>query len=325
MGNAAAWTPDSKTLFVTDSSALNVNGVTGHTDTLYVFNVNTGWTTYPLGAPSGSNGAQNLAITVPGVGAYLTGSPTVAHTWCPSGTVGQYAGMLFYPEGDSVDVQTDVLTATTDGSHILGADYANGGITLSDIDITIPESADGTPAQCPQTGSKLSPLTISHTVTQTPVNVNATDVLQVLTSPAPTLQNSGIKPFSVSFITYDGTTPGATLPYYEQTGGPSTTAGTLNYLTLNGASAITAPVAGAFSLDSTLFFVSTAGDNKIHYISIPTNQTSAPVDSQQISPNLPACTPVSAGGKDLGCIGPLPAPGQPVPATVIVVKPRTTT
>ena len=45
------------------------------------------------------------------------------------------------------------------------------------------------------------------------------------------------------------------------------------------------------------FFVSTAGDNMIH--KIPTCPTLT--DIQQISPNLPACTPVSAGGNDLGC------------------------
>ena len=29
---------------------------------------------------------NNVALTIPGVGAYLSGNPTVAHTWCPSGT-----------------------------------------------------------------------------------------------------------------------------------------------------------------------------------------------------------------------------------------------
>src|ERR1035437_8682915 len=85
MGNAAAWTPDSKTLYVTDSADLNnlpaniAAGTTGHTDTLYVNNVNTGWTTYPLTVP----GAQRLALTIPGIGAFLRGEKTVAHTWCP--------------------------------------------------------------------------------------------------------------------------------------------------------------------------------------------------------------------------------------------------
>jgi hypothetical protein len=103
MGNAAVWTPDSKTLYITDNAALN-NGttITGHTDTLYVYNQNTGWSTYPLPPsplPSGSIASslaanvavsstlQTPALTIPSVGAYLRGTPTVAHTWCPTGTV----------------------------------------------------------------------------------------------------------------------------------------------------------------------------------------------------------------------------------------------
>ena len=42
-------------------------------------------------------------------------------------------------------------------------------------------------------------------------------------------------------------------------------------------------------------------------------------DTQQISPNLPGCTP----GTDAGCT--LPSTTTQVPATVIAVKPRTTT
>jgi hypothetical protein len=66
-----------------------------------------------------------------------------------------------------------------------------------------------------------------------------------------------------------------------------------------------------------MFFVSTSGDNQIHYID---TSTGTPVDTKQISPNLPACTPVT----DQGCTltGPVTSP---VPATVIEVKPRSTT
>jgi hypothetical protein len=92
----------------------------------------------------------------------------------------------------------------------------------------------------------------------------------------------------------------------------------VKYITLTGNSAITAPLAGAFAPDDSLFFVSTAGDNMIHYISVPTL-----TDTQQISPNLPACTPVSAGGNDLGCT--YTGSGAIVPATTIAVKPRSTT
>ena len=72
---------------------------------------------------------------------------------------------------------------------------------------------------------------------------------------------------------------------------------------------------GAFSPDNTTFFVSTTGDNQIHYIDVGTM-----TDTQQISPNLPACTP----GTDTGCTLPA-AQSDPVPASAIAVKPRATT
>jgi hypothetical protein len=328
MGTAAEWTPDSKTLYITDSAAAGA----GHTDTLYVYNVNTGWTSYPL-APSGATnpGAQNLAVAIPGVGAFLSGNPTVAHTWCPEGTVGDSASIRFYPQGpqtpvadNSVDALTDVLAATTDGNHILGASTAGtvasgGDITLTDIGVTIPAfnclppAADNDPLAL---GDALLPLALTASVLYTPtITADAAAVNQVVPSP-----NS-----SVAFVTYAPPTSGATapakLPYYL----PGS--GTVDYVTLGGsaASSITAPLAGAFSPDDTYFFVGTAGDNLVHYISIPQSVTSAtpPTDTQQIAPNLPSCVPVSAGGNDIGCT--YSGTGSVVPVTAIAVKPRSTT
>jgi hypothetical protein len=313
VGSAASWTPDSKTLYVTDSASAGP----GHSDTLYVYNANTGWTTYDLTA---SGGAERLAVMVPGVGAYLSGNPTVAHTWCPAGTQSDYNSMVFYPQGDSVNAQTDVLAATTDGQHILGASVAGGGVTLSDIAVTVPATT-GTngipvPAPCPISSSGvLSPLALTHTLTQAPITANASSVNQIVTSPAAVITGSAVAPFSLSFLTYNGTTAGAALPYYKQVIGSTAAAGTVGYVSLTGASAITAPIAGAFSPDNSLFFVSTAGDNQIHYV-----DTTTLTDKQQISPNLPACTP----GTDLGCTLTAPITG-PVPATAIAVKPRSTT
>jgi hypothetical protein len=308
LGNAAQWTPDSKTLYVTDSAALGGS----HTDTLYVYNANTGWTTYSLATSGGTTGPQNLAITIPGVGAYLSGNPTVAHTWCPTGTQGNYSSLQFYPEGDSVPVDTDVLAATTDGMHILGAAATGGGITFSDIGVTIPQGA------CPAaSGTTLNTLTIPHSVlfNQAIPGVTASSVTGVVTSPAAVSQGTAGAATSLSFITYNGTAAGATLPYYQQSTSSTTSPGTLGSLTLAGSTAITAPVAGAFSPDNTLFFVSTAGDNKVHYIS-----TTSLTDTQQISPGLPACVP----GSDPGCLLTTPVSGA-VPATAIAVKPRATT
>jgi hypothetical protein len=315
VGNAAEWTPDSKTLYVSDSASLNnlpanqAAGITGHTDTLYVYNANTGWTTYDLSA---SGGAASLALTIPGVGAYLGGNPTVAHTWCPSGTVNNYASMVFYPQGDSVATQTDVLAATTNGQHILGAALVGGGVQLSDIGViiptipsTVPSGTVLTPAPCPTSSAGvLSPLLLTHTLNQIPVSgINATALNQVIASPASNL----------AFLTYTGSTAGAQLPFYVPSSNGA--AGAVNYIPLTESSAVTAPLTGAFSPDDKLFFVSTAGDNEIHFIDVPTLK-----DTQQISPNLPACAP----GSDPGCRITSPG-GTTVPATAIAVKPRSTT
>jgi hypothetical protein len=273
-----------------------------------VYNNNTGWTTYDLTA---SGGATNLALAIPSVGAYLSGNPTVAHTWCPEGTASNYKSMVFYPEGDSVPTRTDVLAATTDGRHILGATTSGGAIQLSDIGVTIPSTNIPSgltqvqvPLACPQSGASLQRLQLTHTLNQVGVNgVNATAINQIVTSPVS----------SLAFLTYQGTTPGAKLPYYVPVSNGG--AGAVNYVTLTGGNAVTAPLAGAFSLDNQFFFVSTAGDDLIHFVKTSTLQ-----DTQQLNPQLPACTP----GSDPGCLNTNPNLTI-VPTTVIAVKPRSTT
>lgn len=302
LGSAAQWTPDAKTLYITDSASLGA----GHTDTLYVYNANTGWTTSSLSTSGG--GTTNLTLTIPSVGAYISGNTTVAHTWCPSGTASNYANIKFYPPGDSVAAQTEVLAATTDGQHVLGAALVGGGAELSDIGVTIPPNQDSNlPETCPQTGSQLNALMLEHTLNQIGVSgINATALEAIVTSPATNL----------AFLTYAGTTPGGKLPYYIA--GAKGTTGTLDYITLTGGNAVTAPIAGAFSLDNQFFFVSTSGDGLIHFV-----KTSTLTDTQQINPGLPACAP----GSDPSCTftngNPAPASGT-VPATVILVKPRNT-
>jgi hypothetical protein len=371
LGNAAAWTPDSKTLYITDNAALNnaAEGITGHTDTLYVYN-QSNWTTYALppspltsSLPPGvlpptadytptsalpsnvaiSGTVQTPALIIPSVGAYLRGSPTVAHAWCPSGTVGDYNSMIFYPLADTVGnsrvpdaqvedsssstaAQSDALAATTDGKHILGAAVTTSGATLSDIGITIPSSktADGLPVyNClshdssgnylsMNSGDALSPLELTHTVTTLPLSeVSPTAINQVVAAPESNL----------SFVTYTAaeTSTDAKLPYYvPATDSASYTLGYVPLTTQSGGTSPIAPLAGAFSPDNEYFFVSTAGDNMVHFIDVPTL-----TDKEQISPNLPACTPVAAGGGDTGCT--FSGSGSIVPATALAVKPRSTT
>jgi hypothetical protein len=361
LGVAAAWTPDSNTLYIVDSAAANnlpqniAAGITTHTDKLYVYNVNTGWYTSMLACSTsntsssicnsalGTNlsaGATNVAITVPGIGAYLAGNPTVAHTWCPSGTVGNNASIQFYPQSDSVSVLTDVLGATSDGAHMLGASLSGSSITLDDIGLSIPPNSTNLSAQCPETTTGTPP---NQVETMTPLSTNPTlngtsnlnpgtgvtvsAVNQVVTGAAPTTASTTTAA-PIAFITY--TTPStsaaaAQLPYYLPQASGMGPVGYVKFADAASATPPTAPLTGTFSPDNTIFFVSTAGDNLIHFISIPTNvSTSAPpTDSQQYSPNLPACTP---GGIDAGCLYPTtPGASTVVPATVIAVKPRSVT
>ena len=193
-------------------------------------------------------------------------------------------------------------------------------MTLNDISVSIPTTngSNGvlTPVECGvSSAGVLSPLMITHTANAPQaLTITATGVNQIITSPASVSQGTQAAATNLSFITYSGTTAGATLPYYTLTAGSSAPE-SVGYLTLTGASAITAPVAGAFSNDGSLFFVSTSGDNQIHYINTSTLQ-----DTQQISPNLPACAP----GSDPSCTITTPQT-TPVPATAIAVKPRSTT
>jgi hypothetical protein len=332
MGVAAAWTPDSNTVYIVDSAAAGG----AHTNKLYVYNINTGWSSYDLTA---SGGSQNLAVTVPGIGAWLAGNPTVAHTWCPSGTVGNNASIQFYPQSDSLNLTTSVLGATTDGEHMLGASLNGSSITLDDIGLAIsasplcPEATTGTPPTQVETMTPLSTNpTLNGTVSLAGVT-NATAVNQIVTGAAPTTASTTTAA-PIAFITYSTPSTSTTavqLPYYLPQASGIGPVGYVKFADNSSATPPTAPLAGAFSPDNSIFFVSTAGDNEIHFISIPTNvSTSAPpTDSQQYSPALPACTPVSEGGNDAGCLYPTnlpaPTPTTVVPATVITVKPRSVT
>lgn len=343
MGVAAAWTPDSNTLYIVDSASAGAN----HTNKLYVYNINLGWSTYDLSA---SGGSQSVAVTVPGVGAYLAGNPTVAHTWCPAGTVGNNATIQFYPQSDSVNQLTTVLAATSDGAHMLGASLSGTSISLDDIGLSIPPNSTYPSALCPEvtTGSPpnqvqtLSPLSTNPTLNGV-LNLigvtNATAVNQIVTGTAPTTA-SVTTAAPVAFVTYNTSvtsttacTPGsatttAQLPFYLPLASGLGQVGYVKLACSSSGTQPTAPLFGAFSPDDSVFFVATAGDNQIHFISIPTNVslTSPPTDTQQFSPALPACTPVSAGGNDAGCLYPVAPPANTmVPATVIAVKPRSVT
>jgi trimeric autotransporter adhesin len=224
------------------------------------------------------------------------------NAWCPSLVPGTNTINQAYPAVPlGVAAQTDLLAATSDGNHILGLGLDGGSSpTLTDISVDYNKSL--VKGACPSSGTN------STNVTTSPVTQVATATPGMLGFTASTVNQIDVSPStSLAFLTYSapaGSTATATLPYYEPTtAGALGAIGQVPFVEPSGTTAKpTAPLAGAFSLDNTLFFVSTSGDNLVHYISVPTLK-----DSQQISPGL------------------LDLNGNPLPATVIVTKPRPTT
>ena len=327
-GVAATFTPDSRTLYVIDEASAGA----GHTDTLYSYTFAYGWNSEkltPTTAPY-TGVASKIAVTVPGVGAYLALPDSVAHTWCVSGTVGNYAGADYFPQGDDLGIPNDAIASTSDGLHILGAAFdTSTTATLNDIGINVFATSNGIPGtpgyvgtnsadgECPSVlngnitqNENMPALELFHNAPNQATLTFATPasaINQVLTSKTPV----GSSAQNLAFVTYlpdaSGTT-GATLPYYITASTGQGNPGTVGYVTLTGASNITAPVAGAFSPDNTLFFVSTAGDDLVHYINVDNVINGVtPQDVQTINPGL------------------LDNNNNPVPASVIVVKPRSTT
>jgi hypothetical protein len=255
VATSAEFSPDSQTVYITTGTP-NSNGTVTPGNTLLVHSSFTGWTSIALNNPT-----PNVAITVPSVGAYLAGSPTTAVSYCPSTTIsnGNVISNQYYPPADSQSLATDVLAATNDGMHILGATVTNGPTF---VDLSFPKGLPigSCPTVVPNTyftslGSSKNSVAISG-ITATAM----TGVIPTSTS-------------SVAFVTYTGT---GSLPAYT----PST--GLITSIALSGSA--TAPVAGAISSDNSTLFVGTSGDNSVHLINVQTMQDQP---SQVLVPNLP--------------------------------------
>jgi len=228
------------------------------------------------------------------------------HAWCPSLVPGTNTISQAYPlVPNPVAAQTDIVAATSDGDHILGIGL-DGGMSPTLTDITVNYNQSLVNGACP--GITSGTVTTSGPITTSPVTQTAQAPASTLGFTASQLDQIVVSPSSsLAFLTYTapaGSTATATLPYYQPTtAGARGALGQLTFADPAGTTAKpTAPVAGVFSLDNTLFFVSTSGDNLVHYISVPKL-----TDTQQISPGL------------------VDTNGNPTPATIITSKPRPTT
>jgi trimeric autotransporter adhesin len=308
---SATFSPDGKNVYIVGP------GSNGNGGTLYVHNATTGWSTYTNAFTSATseqscilnnNSPQNntgtfdpfcgssVALTIPSVAAFIAGQQTTAHSFCVNSSVNP----PYYPPaeiGDAAQAQTEQLTATNDGQHILGAGPSGfSDIVLSHTANTALNPYDtgkGVPiGACPGAGSVQPPAqALILTTALNPVSftggISPTEIDQVIADPDST----------IAFATYSATSASGLLPYYLPTQG---TTGTTGNIQLSGTAQ--APVAGIFSPDDTIFFVSTTGDNLIHYID--------PVglkDTLTINPGLTDAT------------------GKPVPVQMMAIKPRPTT
>jgi hypothetical protein len=280
----AEFSPDSQTVYITAG------------DQLLVYSAFTGWTNI-VPATSAGTPVNDVAITVPSVGAYFAGPTTTARGYCPASKPTTVNGVTtetntFYPPADFDSATTDRIAATNDGLHILGVTAATSKPKLSDLRVTIPVGACS-PATTPLTNTTItSGLTFSHTL--------STASLTPLTATAIT----GVLPTSdsaLAFITYTGS--GGVLPAYAPVAsGPGTT----TYIQLSGTA--TAPIAGVISADNATLYAATSGDNLVHLIT-----RSTLTDTSTLAPNLLAAPNQS-----------VPV-GTVVPVNLLVQKPRKTT
>jgi len=289
VGTHAEWAPDSQTLYVTTESVITpatntTPAVFGPSAGMLVYSAFTGWT--PLTNPVN---ALNVAVTVPSVGAFFSGSTTDARTYCATSTptsATSESNVFFPPVVNPIPAATnDLIAATDDGLHILGATVSTAPATLNDLRVTLPVGA------CPSSGGVTFPTALSKTVLSPPTGtLSATAITGVI--PA---TDSGI-----AFITYTGS--GGFLPAYAPVASPSGTAtpGTVTYIPLSGTA--TAPVVGVMSEDNTIFYTGTSGDNLVHIINRATLK-----DTSTLAPKLTN------------------ANGGIVPVTFLVEKPRKTT
>jgi len=304
----AQFSPDGTTVYITGLTPTTDPGVDppSGSNTLFVYNTATGWSTYPLNNEPAYNcqldaggstavpaynpaydpfcGAS-LSLTVPSVAAFASGTSTVAHSYCPNAS----ATPPYYPPAGDVPVPTTQITATADGNHILGADPA----TFTDIWLyptTTLSGPAGVPVNACPAYNNPTPLTMNTAFDQQALPVSATEIDQVVSSPYSDL----------AFVLYQGSGASGVLPYYIPATSTSPAFGTMGTIQLSGTAQ--EPIAGVFSPDGSLFFVSTSGDNMIHEIDTTTL-------------------------KDIGTIDPrlVNASGQPVPAQFLAVKSRSTT
>lgn len=269
VGTRAAYTPDGSTLYVLTN-----------TNHLLVYSTFTSWQDYDLSA----GGTTDVAIAVPSVGAFVTGTTAVnARSYCPDSTG---SSTVFYPQAANFTVSAatgDRAVTTNDGKHLLDLRLATSGGTPIMNDITFPTSTanDGSggtrtfsgvlpSGDCPEAGT--APVFGLAANTSVLTGVNAASISGIYAT------SDATQAFATYLPVTGATSTGTKLPVYTTA---TSGVGTVSSVTLaNGA---TAPVSGVFSSDNKTFYTGTSGDNLVHLIT-----RSTLTDSSQVNPKLPS-------------------------------------
>ncbi|MFC6646766.1 YncE family protein [Granulicella cerasi] len=267
VGVRADWSPDSSTVYVTTTG-----------NTILMHNSMVDWQTITL---AGTDTTYNdVAVTPTAVGAYFGGSPNIeGRSYCSTTTVTTTttpatASNVYAPIADSKASAAERVAATPDGLHILGAS-STAGLT----DLFLDAASFTTASAC--------------TTASTGVTFTSTLGKKAFAGIVPSAI-TGVKASTnsqVAFVTFTGTGNGLVPYYFPST--TSATAGTLNYLTLSTTNGTpTAPTAGVWATDNNTFYLTTAGDNAIHLITVtyPSSGNPTVTDSSQLLPALPALT-----------------------------------
>ncbi len=285
VGTHAAFSPDSRTVYITLGDYNASTGVITPNNQLLVHSTFTGWYQTTSLQPT-----VDVAMGVPSVGAFFAGTPTTARSYCPVTTTTTTVNgeptttNVFYPDAGVLGPAVDRIATTNDGLHVLGA------TTTTFTDLAIPS---GLPiGNCPLADA--TPQTFTTTVAFTGALPGA--AATAITGVLPTSDSK------IAFLTYTGT--GGVVPTYT----PQTTgAGTLGTIPLSTALGTPiAPVAGVVSADNQTFYAGTSGDNAVHLITRQADGSYKDVTTP-IAPKLP----------DLN--------GNIVPPNLLVQKPRKST
>ncbi|MGA7522575.1 MAG: hypothetical protein WBW84_08825 [Acidobacteriaceae bacterium] len=320
LANHAQYSTDGSTVYITGYDPAKSSYA------LFVYSASTGWSEYPLAnqatttwsCPLEASGSAAVpaynslfdpfcgptqTITVPQVAALISGSTaTAAYSYCPSAT----ATPPYFPPAGDVGVATAQLSATADGNHVLGA----SGSTFSDTWLfqDAGKTTPGVPINACPAYNGPAPLTLNTTANTGTLAVSPAEIDQVVSSPDS----------SVAFVTYNyngfaasfanpsaGTGGTGLLPYYQPSAsnGAFGTLGTpIQLSTVTNYAAPQSPLAGIFSPDGSIFFVSTSGDNLVHMV-----DTTSLTDTGTINPKL------------------VDGSGNPVPPIFLAVQSRSTT